>query len=172
MQKQSVPEDMVTLGKIIGVFGVQGWVKVYSHTGRQDDILRYKPWYLFKDNAWTAVKLLSGKRQGKGLVASIEGITDRDTALALNNVEIAVPRECLPRLSKDEYYWSDLMGLQVITTADYDLGKISHLFETGANDVMVVNGDRERLLPWLIDSVVKSVDLRAGIVVVDWDPDF
>lgn len=169
---QAKSESMVTLGKFVGVFGVQGWVKVYSYTGKYDDILRYKPWYIYRNDAWSEVKVLSGKRQGKGIVAHIEGINDRDAALDLNGIQIAVPRDRLPTLPEDQYYWSDLTGLEVFTISGQNLGKISHLFETGANDVMVVNGDRERLLPWLITDVVKSVDLGARTVIVDWDPEF
>lgn len=166
------PEAMITLGKITGVFGVQGWVKVYSYTAQQDHIFRYKPWYLFQNKVWIATNVLSGKKQGKGLIASLEGINDRDSAYALRNVELAVPRASLPSPKKDEYYWSDLVGIKVVTTKGYDLGRISYLFETGANDVMVVKGDRERWLPWVIDKFVKSVDLDLGIVTIDWDPDF
>lgn len=165
-------ETMVTLGKIVGVFGVQGWVKVYSYTARQEDILRYKPWHLLQNNEWSPIKVLAGKRQGKGLVASLESVTDRDVALGLSGIAIGVPRTSLPVLPEDEYYWSDLMGLSVLTINSVALGTIDHLFETGANDVMVVKGERERWLPWLIGDVVKSVDLSAGTVVVDWDPDF
>lgn len=163
---------IVTLGKVIGVFGVKGWFKVYSYTGQQEDILRYTPWHFYENGDWLPVKLLAGKRQGKGLVANIESITDRDAALALHGTKIGVPRTSLPVLTDDEYYWSDLIGLQVITTKNYALGKIAYLFETGANDVMVVRGERERWLPWVITDVVKSVDLDSGMVVVDWDSDF
>lgn len=165
-------DNVITLGKIIGVFGVQGWVKVYSHTAQQEDILRYKPWYLLKSGAWSQVKVLAGKRQGKGLVARLEHITDRDAALALNGVVIGVPRENLPEPTEDEYYWTDLVGLNVVTIGGHALGTIDYLFETGANDVMVVLGERERWVPWLMGDVVKSVDLVDGKVLIDWDPDF
>jgi len=165
-------DSMVTLGKINGVFGVKGWVKVYSYTAEQNSILSYKHWYLQQDGQWQKVKLLNGQRQGKGIVANIEGIVDRDQALALQGTLIGTMREALPKLPNDQFYWSDLAGLNVVTVTGQQLGKISHLFETGANDVMVVKGDRERWLPWLINDVVKLVDLDAGTVQVDWDPDF
>nr|CAA6824973.1 MAG: 16S rRNA processing protein RimM [uncultured Thiotrichaceae bacterium] len=165
-------DSMITLGKINGVFGVKGWMKVYSYTAEQNDILSYKNWYLQQDGQWQKVKLLKGQRQGKGIVASIEGIVDRDQALALQGTLIGTLREALPKLSNDQFYWSDLAGLSVVTVDGQQLGEISHLFETGANDVMVVKGDRERWLPWLMNDVVKLVDLNEGIVQVDWDPDF
>ncbi len=163
---------MITLGKIIGVFGLQGWVKVYSYTAQQDDILRHKHWYLRQDNSWSETKVLAGKRHGKGLVAQLEQVADRDAALALNGVVIAVPRTDLPELSADEYYWADLIGLSVVTVENQSLGQIDYLFETGANDVMVVRGERERWLPWIMGDVVKSVDIAKGVITVDWDADF
>ncbi|MEZ5536996.1 MAG: ribosome maturation factor RimM [Thiolinea sp.] len=165
-------DAMITLGKISGVFGVKGWVKVYSYTAEQDSILSYKTWYLYRDNKWQEFKVLAGKRHGKGLVASIEGINDRDQALSIQGVLIGTVRDALPELSADEFYWSDLIGLKVATVDGQELGSISHLVETGSNDVMVVKGDRERWLPWLMHDVVKKVDLDAGWVQVDWDPDF
>lgn len=163
---------MITLGKISGVFGVKGWVKVYSYTAEQDNILSYKTWYLYQHGQWQEVKVLAGKRHGKGLVANLEGVTDRDQALALQGVLIGTVRDALPKLAADEFYWSDLIGLSVVTTDQQALGQISHLFETGANDVMVVKGDRERWLPWVMHDVVKNVDLDTGTVQVEWDPDF
>lgn len=164
--------SIITLGKVNGVFGVKGWIKVYSYTAQQDDILSYKAWYLQQAGKWRKVKLLNGQRQGKTLVAHIEGITDRDQALALQGVLIGTEREALPALPADQFYWSDLVGLSVVTVEQQELGKISHLFETGANDVMVVKGDRERWIPWLMNDVIRQVDLDNKIVQVDWDPDF
>ena len=165
-------DKVITLGKIIGVFGVQGWVKVYSHTAQQTDILRYKPWYLLKNGTWSKIKVLTGKRQGKGLVAQLVGVADRDAALALNGISIGVPRGSLPEPTEGEYYWSDLVGSTVTTIEGHALGTIDYLFETGANDVMVVQGERERWVPWIMEDVVKSVDLVDGSVLVAWDPDF
>ena len=172
MEPKPKQNKIITLGKVIGVFGVQGWVKVYSHTAKQEDILNYKSWHLLRNGSWSQVAVLAGKRQGKGLIARFENVNDRDAALALNGTVIGIPREDLPELAKDEYYWSDLIGLNVSTLEGLELGTIDYLFETGANDVMVVKGDRERWLPWIMKDVVKSVDLSVGSIVVDWDPDF
>jgi 16S rRNA processing protein RimM len=102
----------------------------------------------------------------------IAGIDDRDIAASLLNTQIAVRREQLPPAAEGEYYWSDLVGLAVRTIAGVELGKVTHLMQTGANDVLVVKGDRERLIPFLQPDVVKRVDLDAGIIEVDWDPEF
>ena len=164
--------QMIVMGRISGLFGVKGWVKVYSYAEPREGILDYSPWFLKRKGGWEALELLSGHRQGKGVVAHLQGYDDRDQAVELMGCEIAVPREQLPELTENEYYWNDLQGLRVVNLEGVELGKISHLFETGANDVVVVKGDRERLIPYTWGEVVRSVDLAAGLMVVDWDADF
>ncbi|MGB5832227.1 MAG: ribosome maturation factor RimM, partial [Thiohalocapsa sp.] len=116
--------------------------------------------------------LLEGRTHGKGLVVRLEGCEDRDQAAVLTGQTIAVYRGQLPPPRPDEFYWADLEGLSVTTLEGETLGCVSHLFATGANDVLVVEGDRERLLPFLWDDVVKDVDFCGGMIRVDWDPDF
>jgi 16S rRNA processing protein RimM len=119
------------------------------------------------------VKGVKGRPQGKGLIAFMPDVTDRDQAAALVGSDIYVAREQLPPPGKDEYYWVDLEGLEVVTTEGVALGRVSHLFATGANDVVVVrDGERERLVPFVQGSYVRSVDLSGGRMVVDWDPEF
>lgn len=163
---------MVTLGKISGVFGVKGWVKVFSYTDERDGILAYKPWFLKVSGQWKETKVTTGQAQAKGVVVLLDGISDRDQAQLLVGCEIAVPREQLRKLDENEYYWTDLIGMNVVTVTGVELGKVDHLFETGSNDVMVVIGDRERLLPWIQGDVVKSVSLDENKILVDWDPEF
>ncbi|MGB0713584.1 MAG: ribosome maturation factor RimM [Gammaproteobacteria bacterium] len=167
---------MIPMGRVSGLFGVRGQVKVFSHTDPRDNILRYTPWYLRPEGAgesdWRPVEHHGGKRQGKTIVAGITGIEDRDAAAELIGSDIAVARSQLPPPGPGEYYWIDLEGMRVETTTGVELGVISHLFETGANDVIVVKGDRERLVPFIEPDVVKSVDFDLGLMSVDWDPDF
>lgn len=160
------------VGRISGVFGVKGWVKVYSYTDPRDNILNYPRWYLKQGGQWQAVEVESGRKQGKAVVAKIEGCDDRDAALALRDVEIAIDRDQLEVLGADEFYWTDLIGLRVVTIDGIELGEVDRLIETGANDVLVVKGDRERLIPYVREQVVRSVDLEAGEIRVDWDPEF
>jgi 16S rRNA processing protein RimM len=161
---------MVVLGRIAGVFGVRGWVHVFSETDPIDNILRYGPWHIGTSGRVYAP--IEGKRHGKGLVARLAGCDDRDQAAALVGAEIAVPRDRLPPPRADEFYWIDLEGLAVATLQGSDLGRVDHLFATGANDVICVKGERERLIPFVWGDVVKDVDFAAGRVLVDWDPDF
>ncbi len=164
-------EDPIIVGRIAGLYGVKGWVRIYSHTQPLDNILGYSPWLLWVDGAWRAVRPLEGRSHGKGVVAQLEGYADRDAAAGLVGCDIAVERSQLPAAADDEIYWADLMGLRVVTLEGVELGVVDHLFETGANDVIVVKGERERLLPY-IDQVVCEVDLDGGVLRVDWDPEF
>jgi 16S rRNA processing protein RimM len=166
--------DMVKLGRISGVFGVKGWMKVYSDTEPRENILNYSPWYLYINGQWQARKVIAGRVHSKGLVVQLEGCEDRDLAATLVKTEIAITREQLPRPAAGEYYWQDLTGLQVQTLNGVALGKITNLMETGANDVLVVEAEdgRERLIPFIREQVVTHVDLQAGTMTVDWDPEF
>jgi len=164
--------EMIVVGKIAGVFGVQGWCKIFSHTSPRKNILQYSPWYLKRNGEWQSVKILNGRPQGKGIVAQFEGVDDRTAAEALRETEIAIKPEQLPALANDEYYWSDLIGLDVVTVNGVDFGKVTDMMETGANDVLIAKGDKERLIPFLQGDVVTEVDLQAGRITVDWDPEF
>ena len=106
------------------------------------------------------------------MIALLGGVDDRDSAEKLVGAEIFVDRDQFGDVERDEYYWADLVGTRVVTADDQDLGVVESLFETGANDVLVVQGDRRRLVPFLLGSVIQTVDLDSGIIVADWDPDF
>jgi 16S rRNA processing protein RimM len=163
---------MILMGRVSGLFGVKGWLKIYSHAAPREGILDYKVWYLMRDGNWQPFRVAAGQRQGKSVVAHLEGYDDRDQATPLLGSDIAIRREQLPALADGEYYWSDLEGLRVVNLQGIALGVVSYLFETGANDVLVVKGERERLIPYTLGMAVKSVDLQDGLLTVDWDPDF
>ncbi|MET0091210.1 MAG: ribosome maturation factor RimM [Candidatus Thiodiazotropha sp.] len=165
-------DEMILMGRVSGLFGVRGWLKIYSHAAPREGILNYRDWYLRRDGSWQAFRVAEGHRQGKGVVVHLDGYDDRDQASTLLGSDIAIRRDQLPPLADGEYYWNDLEGLRVVNLEGVDLGVVSHLFETGANDVLVVKGDRERLIPCTLGMTVKSVDLQAGLVTVDWDSEF
>ncbi|MDT8407721.1 MAG: ribosome maturation factor RimM [Methylococcales bacterium] len=157
------------LGTITGAFGIQGWVKVFSHTRPPENIFAYTPWIL---GGGQRHKFLEGRRQGKILVAHLEGIDSREHAASLRGTSISVEREQLPQAAPGEYYWSDLIGLTAINLSEQELGHVTGLLETGANDVLIVNGEREYLIPFVQGRHVLSVDLDDKIIRVDWDSDF
>ena len=165
-------DELLVMGRIASPFGVKGWLRVNAFTARPDNLLDYSPWYLKLSGGWQAVEPLAGRHHGKGLVVQLKDCHDRDAAAALAGTDIGVYRSQLPPVDRDEYYWSDLIGLQVVTGGDRLLGVVEQLFETGANDVMVVKGEQEHLVPFVTGQVVESVDLEKRIIRVDWDPDY
>jgi 16S rRNA processing protein RimM len=162
----------IHVGKISGVFGIKGWVKVFSYTDDRENILDYSPWLLKKAGETKTVKVITGNLQGKAVVAQLDGIQDRDHAASLMGWDIFITPEQLPKAASDEYYWSDLVGLKVENTEGVDFGVITGLLETGANDVIIVQGERERCIPFLQGKTVVSIDLNTGKMIVDWDADF
>ncbi|RVU81535.1 ribosome maturation factor RimM [Leucothrix sargassi] len=164
--------SLVELGNINGVFGIQGWVKVFSFTSPRIQITDYRRWVVKHRGSETEYKVLRGRVQGKAIVAQLEGVDDRNKAEALVGAEIFVRQSQLEKLDEGEYYWSQLIGLNVINQQGVDLGTVDWLFETGNNDVMVVEGDRERFIPYIRNDFVKEIDLDAGKILVDWDAEF
>ena len=167
----NLPADLVVVGRVSGVYGVRGWCKVFSYTDPRDGILNYSPWLIQIGGQWQALKLEQGRAHGKGVVAQLEGYVDRDQVASLVGADIAIRREQLPATTQGQYYWSDLVGLRVVSTTGVELGIVDHIMATGANDVMVLTGERERLIPFVMDDVVRAVDLEQGVIEVDWHAD-
>jgi 16S rRNA processing protein RimM len=163
--------EMVVMARVAGPFAVKGWIKLQVFTERADSLLDYPVWWIGRDGGWQPAEVEQGAAHGAALVAKLKGIDDREQAAALRGREVAVPREELPRNQEGEYYWADLEGLRVRNLEGEALGTVSGLLETGANQVLVLQGERERLIPF-VDAVVKSVDLAQGELVVDWGADF
>jgi 16S rRNA processing protein RimM len=162
----------VTLGRIAGPFGVRGWVKVKSYTDPREGILRYRAWHVDVPRAGSKIlEPLEGRLHGEFVVARLAGVEDRDAASSLAHCEITVPRADLPPPGEGRYYWTDLEGLEVVTTDGHLLGRLDHFVDTPANPVMVVVGERERWLP-MVPRHLRQVDLERGRIVVDWDPEF
>lgn len=167
-----IQDELIELGNINGVFGIQGWVKVFSHTSPRIQITDYRQWVVKHQGKITEYRVLRGRVQGKAIVAQLEGIDDRNQSEAMVGATVYVHKSQLEKLGEGEYYWSELIGLQVENLEGVDLGEVDWLFETGNNDVMVVTGDKERFIPYVKDRFVKSIDVSAGKIIVDWDPDF
>ncbi len=167
---EASPVQQILLGHIAGVHGIKGWVKIHSYTDPRIAIFDYQPWLL--GEAQVATEVLEGKASGKYLLARLKGVNDRDDAAAVAGQKIEIGKDALPQLQNKEFYWADLVGLKVINQDGSALGSIVDMLATGANDVMVVSGERERLIPFVMDLYVSQVDLAQGFVKVDWDPEF
>lgn len=166
---------MIVVGQIGAPHGVKGWVHVRSFTVPPESLLNYRFWHLKMREQWMPqmIEVLEIRPQGGHFAALLKGYEDRDQAGTLTNVEIGVPREELPELEDDRYYWNDLIGMQVITETGEALGVVSSLFETGSNDVLVVQGEtREHLVPFILEDYVLEVNVESRIIRVAWDPEF
>lgn len=163
---------MVVIGRISGLYGVRGWLRIFSYTDPRENIIAYSPWLVNIDGQWQPMKVVTGRTQGKSVVVNLAGYDDRDAAVTLLGKDIAVLREQLAAPAPGEYYWADLEGLRVVNTAGVEFGVVDHMFQTGANDVVVVKGDRERLIPFVQGEVILKIDLQQGVMEVDWDPDY
>jgi 16S rRNA processing protein RimM len=165
-----VERKIEVLGYVAAAHGTNGWVRIHSLTEPPEAIFEYQPWLL--GETLQQIRHRQGQKHGNKLLAQLEGAEDRGQAEALVHRQIAVYRDQFPALSAGEYYWTDLLGLSVRLEDGRELGEIENMLATGANDVMVVRGERDRLIPFVPGRYVKRVDLDARTVIVDWDPDF
>lgn len=159
------------MGRIAGIYGVSGWVRIMSYTRPRENIFYYKTWYVRQDGQWVVMTLKTGRQHGKGLIASLQDIDDRESARALINAEIAIERGQLPALPEGEYYWCDLIGLSVTNQAGIPLGKVDEIYETGANDVLAIAGEKRILFPLIQGTHVLDIDLKQGMIRIDWRPE-
>jgi 16S rRNA processing protein RimM len=168
---------MVIMGRVVAPYGIFGWLKIQPDTETLDSLFDYPDWWLGRGSQWQRYEVETAKIHGNTLLVKLVGISDRDAANAFKGKQVSVPREQLPEPDEDEYYWSDLIGLTVTNQQQETLGVIADVFETGANDVLVVKQgiagqrSRERLIPF-ISQVVLEVDIAGKTMLVDWDADF
>ncbi|MBO9490242.1 ribosome maturation factor RimM [Endozoicomonas sp. G2_1] len=172
-------DSTIILGKVGAVYGIKGWLKINSFTEFPEAIFDYAPWSLKLGGKEQSVQVTDWRRHNNGLIAKFAGIDDRDLAQTLVSAEILVDEQTLPDLPEGEFYWRDLIGMKVVTTKGYDLGEVTDIMETGANDVLVVKanrndgfGKKERLIPYLFDQVIDSICKQTKQINVDWDPGF
>jgi len=165
------PERLVVMGRVVAPYGIKGWIKIQPFTQQQRGLLDYPLWQVGREGAWQGRTVEEAKVHGATVVAKLEGITDLEQAAALQGMRIAVSRDDFPEPAADEFYWADLIGLKVVNAAGVTLGTVSRVFATGANDVLVVEGERERLLPF-IAPVIRQVDVAGGMITVDWGADY
>ena len=164
---------MVIMGRIGAPHGVKGWVHVQSFTKPAENLLSYKTWYIRRTAQWQEISVKDAKVHGEGFIATFERCESREAAATLNHAEIGIPREALPALEPGEYYWTDLIGMMVITKEGEFLGEVKGLLETGSNDVLIVKGEqKEHLIPYIPQEYILQVDIDTKRIQVDWDPEF
>lgn len=161
-------DRVVRLGQIAGVHGVKGWVKVVSFTEPRTNLFEYDRWLLELGGENRDVAVEAGQESGKRLIAKLSGIDDRDAAAELIGADIGVRRSDMPACAPGEYYWADLEGLEVRNREGELLGRVDRLLSTGANDVLVLDGDGNRLIPFVEGETILRVNLDAGEIVADW----
>ena len=172
---------MIVLGRIVAPFGIQGWVKIHPFGDDPVSWRKLPHWWLSRDadapaTQWKQFTLTACRPHGKGLVAALAEVPDRNAAEAIDGFFIAAPREALPQPEENEYYWGDLVGLEVINEAAETLGTVRGLLSTGAHDVLQVQdgegkGAVERLIPF-VAAFVLDVDLAARRIRVSWQKDW
>lgn len=167
---------MVVLGRVLGAYGVAGWVRIDAYSEAPDALLDYAPWHVRRSQGgtWREVQPRGGRMQGSHLVAQIEGIESREDAQALRGSEIGVPRSELPEAADDEVYWADLVGLEVVNREGRSLGRVQGVTEHGAHPLLQVKaeqGGRERLIP-CVPAVIDAIDVPGGRIEVDWGEDY
>jgi 16S rRNA processing protein RimM len=160
---------MVVMGRVHAPHGLKGWIKVRPYTQEMEGLLEYPDWWVGTKGQWQQYRLSESALHGSTVVARFDGFTDRESAAGLKGKDVAVPRACLPQIGEDEFYWNDLLGMEVVQRNDAKLGLIGRILETGANTVLIVEGHKEFLVPF-IENVIVNVDLKARKLVVDWDP--
>lgn len=162
---------IITIGRLGKPYGLYGWLKLISFTEPLENILSYQDWFINTGKDWRQIKSYETKQQGNQMLVKFPGIDTPEKAKQLSNAVLGIQREQLAPLPEGEFYWSDLEGLRVINTQGVELGTIDYLFNTGSNDVIVVKGAKEHLLPYL-KKVVLAVNLAEGAMLVDWDEDW
>lgn len=170
-----VESQPVIVGRIAGLYGVRGWVRIVSYTEPMEGLLQYRNWLLNTHGLWRPRSLAESKKHGKSVIARFSNVEDRDAAAELLGSDIAVARRDMPPPGPGEFYWADLEGLEVRHRDGRVLGRVARMLATGANDVMVVQANdkekREVLIPFVPDLYVLSVDLASGVIDVDWEWD-
>lgn len=165
-------DAFIIIGRFGSSYGFKGWVKITPETQTLDSMLQYDPWYIETKQGWERIQRTGARIHGKGIIAHIEGYDSKEVTPALTGKLIAIEKSQLPELDDDEFYWSEIEGMNVVTTEQVELGQVSHLMEVGLKDVLVIQGKQKHLIPFIWDKFIKEVNRETKTITVDWDPDF
>lgn len=172
LHSEAMPDPtFVVIGRLAAPYGVKGWQHVDAFTDPLENILQYKTWYIGTPGDWKAYALQAGRLHTKRVVAHLAGIDSPETAALLTRKLIAVPRDEMPKLAPDQYYWADLEGMTVALADRTVVGQIDHLYDNAGTDVMVVVAEDAKNIhiPFIIDDTVICVNMDAKTVIIDWD---
>lgn len=167
-----VSSDWVVIGQFGRVHGIQGMIRVHSFTQEPEQVLAYKGWHRFENHVWIPTESIKTDIMHQAILVKIRGFETREAAMMLTNLKIAVPSTQLPQLNEKEFYCFELMDMEVVNTQGLELGKVVDVLQTGANDVLIVQGEKRHLLPYLYDRVIKQISREKKQIIVDWDEDF
>lgn len=168
-------DDWVIVGRFGRAHGIKGFILVNSYTDPRTNILDYDGWQVYFDKTWQPVQLLNVEIHDKHILVKVKGFSERELAMTLTNCDIRVPKDQLPTLKKDEFYWHDLIGLQVINQEGKPFGQVTEILPTGSNDVLVIQGETDSkpyLIPYLLGQFIIDINLEIKQIIVDWDFDF
>lgn len=162
----------VVIGRFGRPHGIKGFVTIHSFTDPPENVLKYTTWYAHIQQQWQPLKLLAIEVHHKAIIAQVEGYPERESVAKLTNVDIAIKLEQLEELKPGEYYWHQLIGMKVCNKEGHSFGQVTEIMATGSNDVLVVQGEKRVLIPYLLGVYVLNIDSSQQIITVDWDMDF
>lgn len=168
----SKDKKWVVVGKFGRPQGLTGLVRVFSYTYPKDNLYDYKNWHAKINHVFQEIKPVALQKNNKFDLVKIAGYESREQAEMLTNIEIVIEEKQLPLLAENEYYWRDLIGMEVHNNHGVNLGKVTEMLDTGANDVVVVEGEKRYLIPYIHDDFILNIDDNNKLITVDWDPDF
>lgn len=168
----TILDNWVVIGRFGRPHGIKGFISVHSFTQPRENLLTYTDWHAFINKQWQPIKALAIEVQNKGIIAKIEGYPERESVMRLTNVDIAVLQNKLPKLAEGDYYWHELIGMTVVNTKGESFGEVVELLATGSNDVLVVQGEKKHLIPYLMGQFILDINPAQKLITVDWDLDF
>ncbi|MBT3993940.1 MAG: ribosome maturation factor RimM [Gammaproteobacteria bacterium] len=164
-------DKTINIGKVIGLHGVKGWLKILSFSSPPENIFNYKSLIISNKYINQIFHIEDSRKQGKKILIKLDNIDDRTSAESLKESDIYIQRSDLPHLSEDTYYWEDLLGFNVFNQNNIKIGNVDSFIETGSNDVLIVKTTKNKniLIPFIMNKSIKVVNIESHYITVDWE---
>lgn len=164
-------DKTINIGKVIGLHGVKGWLKILSFSSPPENIFNYKSLIISNKYINQIFHIEDSRKQGKKILIKLDNIDDRTSAESLKESDIYIQRSDLPQLSEDTYYWEDLLGFNVFNQNNIKIGNVDSFIETGSNDVLIVKTTKNKniLIPFIMNKSIKVVNTESHYITVDWE---